>query len=48
MDSSGKWPDVDYTTGCDARRANWPAQIHWTRLRASFLVPLSFPPVGNN
>ncbi|KAF9531953.1 polysaccharide lyase family 8 protein [Crepidotus variabilis] len=30
----GKWPDseVDYTTGCSARRANWPAQVHWQRL----------------
>lgn len=31
----GKWPDdeVDYTTGCEARRANWPAQEHWQRIR---------------
>lgn len=31
----GKWPDseVDYTTGCTARRANWPAQTHWQRIR---------------
>ena len=31
----GKWPDneVDYTTGCAARRANWPAQAHWQRIR---------------
>lgn len=30
----GKWPDseVDYTTGCAARRANWPAQTHWARI----------------
>ncbi|EKM83850.1 hypothetical protein AGABI1DRAFT_31645 [Agaricus bisporus var. burnettii JB137-S8] len=30
----GKWPDseVDYTTGCPARRANWPAQTHWQRI----------------
>ncbi|TCD71496.1 hypothetical protein EIP91_008877 [Steccherinum ochraceum] len=30
----GKWPDseVDYTVGCDARPANWPAQTHWTRI----------------
>ncbi|CDO71536.1 Polysaccharide Lyase Family 8 protein [Trametes cinnabarina] len=30
----GKWPDseVDYTTGCDARRANWPAEDHWNRI----------------
>ena len=32
LDSNGKWPDVDYTTGCDARRASWPAQSHWSRL----------------
>lgn len=29
--SDGSWPDVDYTTGCDARRSNWPAQEHWNR-----------------
>ncbi|KAJ3548815.1 hypothetical protein NM688_g5250 [Phlebia brevispora] len=30
----GKWPDseVDYTAGCDGRRANWPAQTHWQRI----------------
>ncbi|KAL0571727.1 hypothetical protein V5O48_010235 [Marasmius crinis-equi] len=28
----GKWSDVDYATGCAAQRANWPAQVHWTRL----------------
>ncbi|GJJ11951.1 hypothetical protein Clacol_006189 [Clathrus columnatus] len=30
----GKWPDseVDYTTGCDAQRANWPAGQHWFRI----------------
>ncbi|KAH0588585.1 hypothetical protein H2248_004415 [Termitomyces sp. 'cryptogamus'] len=34
LDDDGKWPDseVDYTTGCDARRANWPAQEHWRRI----------------
>ncbi|KAF9464590.1 polysaccharide lyase family 8 protein [Collybia nuda] len=34
LGSDGKWPDseVDYTTGCDARRANWPAQEHWQRI----------------
>ncbi|KAJ3511289.1 hypothetical protein NLJ89_g4184 [Agrocybe chaxingu] len=34
LDSDGKWPDneVDYTTGCAARRANWPAQTHWLRI----------------
>ncbi|KAH7883623.1 polysaccharide lyase family 8 protein [Phlebopus sp. FC_14] len=30
----GRWPDseVDYTTGCDAQKANWPAQEHWQRI----------------
>ncbi|KAH9910837.1 polysaccharide lyase family 8 protein [Epithele typhae] len=30
----GKWPDseIDYTTGCDGRRANWPAEDHWVRI----------------
>lgn len=34
LGSNGKWPDgeVDYATGCDARRANWPAQEHWQRI----------------
>ncbi|KAH9486902.1 Hyaluronate lyase [Psilocybe cubensis] len=34
LGSDGKWPDneVDYTTGCPARRANWPAQTHWQRI----------------
>ncbi|KAG8871882.1 hypothetical protein FRB97_008236 [Tulasnella sp. 331] len=27
--SVGMYSDVDYTFGCPARRANWPAQIHW-------------------
>ncbi|KAG9016597.1 hypothetical protein FRB90_002878 [Tulasnella sp. 427] len=27
--ATGQWPDVNYTTGCDAQRANWPAQSHW-------------------
>ncbi|KAJ7492581.1 polysaccharide lyase family 8 protein [Mycena latifolia] len=29
---NGQWPDVDYTTGCPAQRANWPAEIHWNRI----------------
>ncbi|KAI8081019.1 chondroitin AC/alginate lyase [Thamnidium elegans] len=29
---NGTWSDVDYTTGCDARRANWPAQQHFQRI----------------
>ncbi|KAJ3574860.1 hypothetical protein NP233_g1480 [Leucocoprinus birnbaumii] len=34
LGADGKWPDseVDYTTGCAARRANWPAQTHWQRI----------------
>ncbi|RCI05284.1 hypothetical protein CU098_004937 [Rhizopus stolonifer] len=28
---NGTWQDVDYTTGCPARRANWPAQQHFLR-----------------
>ncbi|KAL7315932.1 hypothetical protein PS15m_005092 [Mucor circinelloides] len=32
--SSGTWSDVDYTAGCDARVATWPAQTHLTRTRA--------------
>lgn len=34
LGQDGKWPDseVDYTTGCAARRANWPAQDHWQRI----------------
>ncbi|KAG8693994.1 hypothetical protein FRC09_010133 [Ceratobasidium sp. 395] len=31
----GTWPDVDYKTGCDAQRANWPAGVgHWTGVLA--------------
>ncbi|KIO26600.1 polysaccharide lyase family 8 protein [Tulasnella calospora MUT 4182] len=29
LSSTGQWPDVNYTTGCPAQRANWPAQGHW-------------------
>ncbi|KAF1802642.1 polysaccharide lyase family 8 protein [Mucor lusitanicus] len=32
--SSGTWSDVDYTAGCDARVASWPAQTHLTRTRS--------------
>ncbi|KAJ6647176.1 Chondroitinase-AC [Pseudolycoriella hygida] len=28
----GTWNDVDYTSGCPARRATWPAQQHWHRV----------------
>ncbi|KAK0506120.1 polysaccharide lyase family 8 protein [Armillaria luteobubalina] len=30
LDSDGKWPDVNYATGCAAQRANWPARDHWS------------------
>jgi hypothetical protein len=35
LGADGKWPDneVDYTTGCDARPANWPAEKRWQRIR---------------
>ncbi|KAI8995602.1 galactose mutarotase-like protein [Trametes punicea] len=34
LGADGKWPEseVDYTAGCDARRANWPAEDHWNRI----------------
>ncbi|KAF9648628.1 polysaccharide lyase family 8 protein [Thelephora ganbajun] len=34
LSTEGMWPasEVDLTTGCDARRANWPAQRHWSRI----------------
>jgi hypothetical protein len=32
LGADGKWSDVDYTTGCSAQRANWPAQGHWQRI----------------
>ncbi|TRM67129.1 polysaccharide lyase family 8 protein [Schizophyllum amplum] len=33
--SSGKWPSgINYTAGCDAQRANWPALNHWNRIVA--------------
>lgn len=30
----GKWPvsEIDYTTGCAAQNATWPAQEHWERI----------------
>ncbi|XWW94859.1 hypothetical protein V2A60_002808 [Cordyceps javanica] len=28
----GTWPDVNYLSGCPARRANWPIQDHWNRI----------------
>jgi hypothetical protein len=32
---AGSWPasEIDYTTGCPAQRANWPASDHWARIR---------------
>lgn len=35
LSSGGQWPDVDYTTGCSAVRASWPAQEHWRRISQS-------------
>ncbi|KAJ3548404.1 hypothetical protein NM688_g5302 [Phlebia brevispora] len=34
LGSNGQWPtsDIDYTSGCDAQQANWPAQEHWNRI----------------
>ncbi|KAI9017910.1 chondroitin AC/alginate lyase [Phycomyces nitens] len=32
LSSQGIWPDIDYSTGCDGRRANWPAQNHFQRI----------------
>ncbi|KAH9486903.1 hypothetical protein JR316_0000969 [Psilocybe cubensis] len=34
LGSDGKWPDseINYTTGCDAQTASWPAQSHWSRI----------------
>ncbi|KAI0002105.1 polysaccharide lyase family 8 protein [Russula vinacea] len=30
----GSWPaaEIDYTAGCPAQRANWPASTHWSRV----------------
>ncbi|KAJ7688180.1 chondroitin AC/alginate lyase [Mycena rosella] len=27
LQANGQWPDLDYTTGCPAQRANWPAEL---------------------
>ncbi|KAG2045283.1 polysaccharide lyase family 8 protein [Suillus americanus] len=34
LQGDGKWPDsdIDYTAGCDGRRASWPAANHWVRI----------------
>ncbi|KAG9035127.1 hypothetical protein FRB95_011994 [Tulasnella sp. JGI-2019a] len=29
FNSNGTYSGVDYTTGCTARTANWPAEVHW-------------------
>ncbi|KZW03001.1 galactose mutarotase-like protein [Exidia glandulosa HHB12029] len=26
------WPNVNYLSGCDAQRSNWPAQSHWNHI----------------
>lgn len=34
LQGDGKWlgSDIDYTAGCDGRKANWPAAEHWVRI----------------
>ncbi|EJF66671.1 galactose mutarotase-like protein [Dichomitus squalens LYAD-421 SS1] len=34
LGDDGKWPssEVDYTSGCDGQKANWPAELHWERV----------------
>lgn len=34
LQGDGKWldSDINYTAGCDGRRANWPAAEHWVRI----------------
>ncbi|KAH8120362.1 polysaccharide lyase family 8 protein [Phellopilus nigrolimitatus] len=34
LGSNGQWPasEIDYTNGCSAQRANWPAEAHWQRI----------------
>lgn len=34
---TGTWMDVDYTSGCTARRANWPAQQHFNRIGNNYI-----------
>ncbi|KAG8875399.1 hypothetical protein FRB98_007817 [Tulasnella sp. 332] len=29
LEPNGTFSTVDYTTGCAARAANWPAEVHW-------------------
>lgn len=42
LTATGQWPDVNYTAGCDAQRANWPAQSHWLHSREWSLGSDSF------
>ncbi|KAK7694618.1 hypothetical protein QCA50_001805 [Cerrena zonata] len=34
LGSDGRWApsDIDYTSGCNAKVANWPALVHWQRI----------------
>ncbi|KAI5124661.1 hypothetical protein M0805_004269 [Coniferiporia weirii] len=34
LQPNGSWPssEIDYTSGCSAQRANWPAETHWQRI----------------
>ncbi|KAI0757018.1 galactose mutarotase-like protein [Daedaleopsis nitida] len=34
LGDDGKWPNfqVNYTTGCQSQKANWPARLHWQRI----------------
>ncbi|EGO20045.1 polysaccharide lyase family 8 protein [Serpula lacrymans var. lacrymans S7.9] len=32
LEKGGQWPDINYTAGCNAQAANWPAQGHWSRI----------------
>ncbi|KAG9111449.1 hypothetical protein FRC07_008050, partial [Ceratobasidium sp. 392] len=35
LQPDGRWPTVDYKTGCAAQRANWPAAVgHWNGVLA--------------
>ncbi|CEL56342.1 polysaccharide lyase family 8 [Rhizoctonia solani AG-1 IB] len=35
LKGDGTWAEVNYATGCDAQRANWPAGVgHWNRILA--------------
>lgn len=34
LGSDGRWSpsEIDYTSGCQAKMANWPALVHWERI----------------